>query len=225
MKSHSNMEISYWQSRWRNDKTGWHMDEVYPLLKKYWPELNIKPNATVLVPLCGKTLDIDWLAEHGHDVVGVDVSEKAIQTVIKRNNLDVTRSAKGPFSVSRSQNIELWCGDFMKLRKNWVPPIDVIYDKAALIALPPDKRTAYTQHIQALTQPHTQILLNCFEYDQQEMTGPPFSVSEGELRRLYGSQFTITLLYSRSILDEMGRFQQRGLQSYLNEKFYLLQQD
>lgn len=217
------MEISYWQSRWRNDKTGWHMDKVYPLLKKYWPELNIKPNAAVLVPLCGKTLDIDWLAEKGHRVVGVDVSEKAIQTIINRNNLDVPRSTKGSFSVYRTQNIKLWCGDFMKLRKSWIPAIDIVYDKAALIALPPDQRTAYTQHIQALAQPHTQMLLNCFEYDQQEMSGPPFSVDEDELRRLYGSQFTITLLYSRSILDEMVRFQQRGLRSYLNENFYLLQ--
>lgn len=217
------MEISYWQSRWRNDKTGWHMDKVYPLLKKYWPELDLEPNASVLVPLCGKTLDIDWLAKLGHRVVGVDISEKAIRTVINRNNLDVTRSTKGSFSVFRSQNIELWCGDFMKLRKSLIPANDVVYDKAALIALPPDQRTAYTQHIQALTQPHTQILLNCFEYDQQEMTGPPFSVHEDELHRLYGSQFTITLLHNQSILDDMRRFQQRGLRSYLNEKFYLLQ--
>lgn len=199
------------------------MDKVYPPLKKYWPELNIEPQATVLVPLCGKTLDIDWLAGQGHRVVGVDVSEKAIQTVINRNNLDVSTSTKGVFSVYQSQAVDLWCGDFMKLRKGWIPPVDLVYDKAALIALPPKQRQAYAQQVQALAQPSSRILLNCFEYEQQEMTGPPFSVAEDELRRLYGNTFTIQLLYRRSILDDMARFKQRGLRSYLNEKFYLLQ--
>ena len=216
------MEISYWQGRWRKDKTGWHMNKVFLPLKTFWPYLRLKPGDTVLVPLCGKSLDIDWLAEQGHHVIGVEVSERALQELMSRLPASFHPSAKGPFTCYKSPSIELWCGDILKIKKEWLPPIDAIYDKAALIALPGEMRSRYATHIQALIHSHSQIFINCFEYEQQEMPGPPFAVFEEELRAYFGDHFTLDCLHSHSLFDELTNFQRRGLHSYLKEKVYHL---
>lgn len=217
------MEISYWQSRWKKDNTGWHMDEVFPLLKSFWHRLELRKSSTVLVPLCGKSLDIDWLAAQGYRVIGADVSEKAVNILKDRLPYSFTKSAKGSFTCYKSASVELWRGDFFRLRKQWLPTIDAIYDKAALIALPPDKRRQYTTHLQNLAESHTQIFVNCFEYEQEEMNGPPYAVMENELQSLFGNRFNIELLYKHSLFNELPQFGQRGLKSYLIEKIYHLQ--
>jgi thiopurine S-methyltransferase len=216
------MEISYWQSRWRNDKTGWHMQQVFPLLQSYWHVLNLPKNAVVLVPLCGSSLDIQWLAGQGHYVIGVDVSEIAIKTLKQNHDEPFQKSTKAGLDRYASNSMELWCGDFLKLQKQWLPPVDAIYDKAAIIALPKEMRTRYAGSLQALMQPHTQVLINCFEYKQNEMPGPPFAVFENELQSLFGENFHIKMLHVHSLFDELTNFHPRGLKSYLDEKLYHL---
>lgn len=216
------MELSYWQSRWRNDNTGWHMDEVFPLLKEFWHHLQLKEGATVLVPLCGKTFDIEWLVGQGYSVIGVDISDKAIHTLKQNHGKPFQKSRKGDLVRYKSTTLELWCGDFLKIQKSWLPPVDAIYDKAALIALPADMRRRYVQVIKQLSTSQTQLFLNCFEYNQAEMNGPPFAVFLEELQKRYSSQFNINLVYTHSLMKELTGFQRRGLQSYLTEKIYHL---
>jgi thiopurine S-methyltransferase len=214
------MEISYWQSRWQKNKSGWHMRNVFPPLKKYWNRLHLNPEAAVLVPLCGKTLDIDWLVRQGHYPIGVDVSEIALKEIMNRQKHPFTSTCRGSFIRYASPSMELWCGDILKIRKDWLPDIHAVYDKAALIALPPPKRQQYAKRIQTLMRPGGSMLLNCFEYLPEEMNGPPFAVFTDELNQLYGEKCSIELLYNHSIFDEVPKFQQRGLQSYLDEKIY-----
>lgn len=217
------MEISYWQARWKKDKTGWHMQQVYPHLKTYWNRLQLDDHTTVLVPLCGKSLDMLWLKNQAHKVIGVDVSEKAAKDFFREHQLPFKKSFKGSFTIYYSGDLAIWVGDFLKLKPNYLPKIDAIYDKAALIALPEGKRKNYAGHIIKLSNVHTQILMNTFEYKQDEMSGPPFSVFQKELDKLYGSHFTIHLLHQESIFDELLKFQQRGLSSFLVEKVYHLE--
>lgn len=216
------MEISYWQSRWIKGNTGWHMDEVFPPLKNYWHHLQLAHGATILVPLCGKTLDIEWFVGQAYYVIGIDVSEKAIEALKHNHSEPFCTSSTGGLTRYKSDSLELWCGDFFKLQKNWLPPIDAIYDKAALIALPPETRRQYAKAIKRLCQPHTRQFLSCFEYNQDEMNGPPFAVFEDELQTHYSDRFHINLLYSHSLMDELTGFHRRGLHSYLTEKIYHL---
>lgn len=216
------MEISYWQSRWQKNHTGWHMDQVYPLLTKLWPHLPFKSNTQVLVPLCGKTLDMKWLAEKGCHVLGVDASPKALREFRALCPDEFLEDTSHSFSVYRSPNIELWEGDFLKLPKSKVPGPDLIYDKAAMVALPPEIRKTYTQKILELCEHNTQILLQTFEYNQEEMNGPPFSVDENEICRHFENQFSIQLMHKQSKFNELSKFQQRGLSSYFDEKVFWL---
>ncbi|HEX6983333.1 MAG TPA: methyltransferase domain-containing protein [Balneolaceae bacterium] len=216
------MEISYWQSRWRKNKTGWHLNEVYLLLPDLWPSLSLKAGARILVPFCGKSLDMQWFTDHGFHVTGVDVSEKALQEFMERSRKSFSSYQEHGLSVFRSKNIELWQGNFQKLPINNMAPFDAIYDKAALIALPRKMRAKYAQKALQLCDPATQMLLQTFEYGQDEMAGPPFSVDEDELQKLYGKQFDLALLYQKQKPELLEKFQRRGLLSYLIEKVYHL---
>lgn len=216
------MEISYWKSRWKKQHTGWHMEEVYPHLKKYLDRLALVRGDTLLVPLCGKSRDLVWLAEQGFRVIGVEVSDVAVEQFFSENRITYRTEAKGDFTIYHSDNIRIFRGDFFKLEAAWIPPVDTIYDKAALIALPPEKRRTYAVKVNSLVGSDTRILLNTFEYRQNEMNGPPFAVFIDELEELFGDRFVIELLYGESIFDQLPQFRQRGLVSYLKEKIYLL---
>ncbi|MDX1617270.1 MAG: thiopurine S-methyltransferase [Balneolaceae bacterium] len=217
------MEISYWKSRWNSENTGWHMQQVYPHLKTYWHRLELEADYSVLVPLCGKSLDLRWLAGQGHQVFGIEVSEIAVRQFFEETGLEWRERKKGPFTVYDSEKIQLWQGNFFDLRPSWLPPVDAIYDKAALIALPEEKRARYADLLLRFAADHTSILMNSFEYNPEEMNGPPFPVFEEELRRLFGGRFTLDLLHQESIFDRLTKFRRRGLSSYLVEKLYLLQ--
>lgn len=213
------MNISYWKNRWEKGNTGWHMDQVYPLLPKLWPQLNLSTNAKVLVPLCGKSVDLLWLQENFH-VIGIEVSAKAIKEFERNSSLPFTCTNRKGHTVFEANSIEIWKDDFLNISPNTIGKVDAIYDKAALIALPPEVRKKYIPHLQSFCNLHTKILLQAFEYEQEEMQGPPFSVSQKELSTCFSSDFEIKLLYEKSKLDEFEKFKERGITSYFIEKVY-----
>ena len=96
-----------------------------------------------------------------------------------------------------------------------------VYDRAALIALPPALRTRYAGHSAAILPAATATLLVTMEYAQNEMNGPPFAVREEEVRRLYEKRSTVTCLFTKDILAESPRFRERGVHA-LVEKVYRL---
>lgn len=216
------MEISYWKSRWRKDNIGWHMKEIYPPLPTFWPQLNLPAGARVLVPLCGKSHDLDWLVSRGLNVTGVELSLKALQEVMRRSAKPFTRTESHGFPVFKSESMELWQGDFLRLPNAPFHPVDAVYDKASLVALPAAMRKRYAKKLLELQDSHTQILLQSFEYQQEEMNGPPFSVPEREIKKLFGSSFNLNLLLEQSKFEEVKKFHERGLSSFFIEKVYLL---
>lgn len=218
------MELSYWQSRWRKNKIGFHMPEGYPGLKKFWNHLDIPDHPVVLVPLCGKAIDMIWMEEQGATVIGVEISEKAILDFLKENSRDYKTSSFADFTIYQSGNIQLWCGDFIKLPEHKLPKINLIFDKAALVALPPKLRVSYFYKIKELTGNSTNILLHHFEYPQDQMPGPPFSVSEKEIKDALSASFSINLLESNNLNPEnYPKFQRRGLISPIVEQLLFLE--
>ena len=217
------MELSYWQSRWNKGNIGFHMQEGYPGLNKHWAALDLSDDSNILVPLCGKSLDLIWLADRVKTVVGVEISEKAIHEFIEDNNLTAEQDSFATFSIYKSSNIDLWCGDFFKFPAQKYPPFNLIYDKAALVALPPSMRKRYAEKIISLSAENTQMLLHHFVYDQSEMTGPPFSVSNREIEELYGNDFDIQTLEENELkIESFQKFKMRGLQTHFTERLLLL---
>lgn len=199
------------------------MEMVYPQLPKFWSGLSLKNNARVFVPLCGKSLDMQWFADQGYYVIGVDVSGKALHEFMDMAAQFFFEDSGHGFTIYRSESFELWEGDFLKLPPEKIPELDAVYDKASIVALPQKMRGTYAQKLLDLCGSRTQIILQTFVYDQREMNGPPFSVDEKEIQQLFGHRFKLELLHEQSKLEELDKFQRRGLSSYLIEKVYLLQ--
>ncbi len=198
------------------------MDEGYPGLKNYWPALNLSSNSRVLVPLCGKSVDMIFLEQQGADVVGVEVSQKAVLSFFSEQRREFHTKDYSGFTIHTSGNIELWQGDFLKYPAQ-KSGFDLIYDKAALVALPPTKQTSYVDKLHSLAGPDTKILLHHFVYPQHEMQGPPFSVKPQKIDDYFSDQFTLSLLEEKRIPSEQFiPFRRRGLKSSITERLLIL---
>lgn len=215
------MKADFWHKRWHENQIGFHQSEVHLYLTRYWRRLKLAADARVFVPLCGKSLDISWLAECGHTVVGVEISPIAVEDFFKEAGVTAERSKNGKFEIWRHENIELFCGDFFNLDSDRLTGISAVYDRASLIAFPTDMREHYAQHLQLIIEPNTPILLVTLEYAQKAMQGPPFAVMEDEVYELYRSKYDIDLLEATDVIDESPRWRQAGLNSLI-EKCFLL---
>jgi thiopurine S-methyltransferase len=215
------MKKDFWLERWEHEEIGFNQVEVNSHLRQYWPTLNLKPYSEVFVPLCGKSIDMLWLRKQGHSVLGVELSDIAVQAFFKENGCTPNQVTHKIFHACEAGGIRILCGDFFDLNKDGLAKVTAVYDRAAMIALPPLMRERYVKHLVSIVPPATKILLITFDYAQAEMSGPPFSVSADEVESLYGKHAEIRLLAELDVLAQNLRFQERGL-SRLKEKTYLI---
>jgi thiopurine S-methyltransferase len=216
------MHKDFWQQRWARNEIGFHLGEVNPYLQRYWPSLDVPAGAQVLVPLCGKSLDMVWLAGQGYRVLGVELAETAVVAFFAEQGLLAEIDQVGEFRRYRSGAIEVLCGDFFNLTAADLLECRALYDRAALIALPVPMRERYAAHLESILPPACAGLLVTLDYPQEQMSGPPFAVGEAELQRVLAEpQWSVQLLEARDVLGENWRFLQRGL-SRLEERVYRL---
>lgn len=215
------MDEDFWRSRWDQGQIGFHQEAVNPYLERYWARAAAPSGSRVFVPLCGKSKDMVWLAERGHSVVGVEIVRLAVEAFFTEQQLEPRRRSTGVFEVWEAGPYTLFCGDFFDITPVDVGGAGAVYDRASLIALPPELRQRYARHLLSLIAPGKNVLLVTMDYDQQEMSGPPFSVAEAEVRALYAGDCDVELLDSADVLADNPRFQERGL-TRLDEKTYLL---
>lgn len=181
---------------WQEGRIPFHKKSVNADLIKYWSLLNLPPQATVLVPLCGKSLDLLWLAKQGFHVLGIELSELAVQQFAQENHLSMIRSIEKGIINYSTDRISLWVADFFQLNADFIPKVDAIYDRASLIALPAELRQSYVNiYLQWLKQ-HGKILLKTMDYKDDSVAGPPFSVTQEEVYTLYKSCQAISCIKS-----------------------------
>ncbi len=215
------MEPKFWQERWALNQIGFHLPQVNPYLQRHWPHLALKEGAKVLVPLCGKSLDLMWLASLGLRVMGVELSQQAVEAFFSEQGLTPRISQRCGFKVYQADLIELWCGDFFALEAEALSGCDAVYDRAALIALPPLMRAQYAERLNRLLPSGCQGLLITLDYDQTQKAGPPFAVSHEEVRVLFGGGWGLEVLEEQDILGESWKFVQDGV-TRLEERVYWL---
>ncbi|CAG0910721.1 unnamed protein product, partial [Cyprideis torosa] len=156
-----------------------------------------------------------------YKVIGIELSPVAAEQFFAENALIPTVSKQGEFAVWDCDGITILVGDFFHLTPSDLGKIDAVYDRASLIALPPEMRPDYVKHIHSLLDDGTQTLLVTMEYDQSQMNGPPFSVHEEEVRALYATSEQIDTLLTLDILPESPELERRGITSLI-EKVYQL---
>lgn len=193
------MELSFWQERWETGQIGFHEGKPNELLVKHAARLAEKKR--VLVPLAGKARDMLFLASGGHEVVGVEGVELACRQFFDENGLPLVERAptaeRGPFHAFSGGGVELLCGDFFEATPARVGSFDAAYDRAALVALDPDTRGRYVDTLHALLAPGAPMLLVTLTYDQTKVPGPPWSVDDDTVRKLFSGRFEVEKLEER----------------------------
>ena len=215
------MDREFWLERWQKQEIGFHQDEVNPHLLQYWPGLDLNEGSEVFVPLCGKSRDMFWLRNRGHAIVGVELSDIAVKSFFAEHGYVPVKCSRGEFDIFEADGIRLLCGDFFELTGADLKDVTSVYDRASLVALPPDMREHYAMHLIDILRPSARILLVTFDYPQNEMSGPPFSISPEEVERLFGKRTEISLLAQENMLESNPRFRERGL-TRLHENIFVL---
>jgi thiopurine S-methyltransferase len=215
------MDISDWQKRWQEGKTGFHEAEVNRYLAAHEATLTGGEPTRVLVPLCGKSRDMAFLAGKGHHVVGVEGSPLAVASFFEEEGLTPARAADGPFERVEGAGVTLLQGDFLAATSAQVGEVTCAYDRAALIAVSTEERQRYAETLLALLPVGGRVLLISFIYDQSSMAGPPFSLPHDDVRALFGARCRMELLDDRDAMEEESRFRDRGL-AWVREAAWML---
>lgn len=187
------MEKKYWDDLWTKNDIEFHMSEVNPALIKFGKQLLDVNNKKAFIPLCGKTLDLIWFSERCDHVYGVELSEKAILEFFNENSIEFTKREEGEFKIFEGRNISVYCGDFFKFPIKELE-IDIVFDRGSLVALPLGMRADYLTKFKNELSQGARWLLCVFEYPQEKMEGPPFSVSLEEIESGLDKAFHITRL-------------------------------
>lgn len=164
-----------WLERWEEGRIGWHEPSGNASLKRYW---EFAGGRRVLVPLCGKSVDLLWLESCGNHVVGVELSEIAVREFFADNELEVRITDAGRRYRAVDRDIEIVCGDYFDFDEGG---FDGHYDRGALVAMPAAERGRYAAHTSArLAAPAAQLIIT-LEYEQSVVEGPPFAVFSDEV--------------------------------------------
>ena len=219
------MQASYWQEKWAEGKIGFHQTRVNGRLEAHWPALGLAADEPVFVPLCGKSLDLLWLHERGHPVLGVELAGKAVQAFFDENALAYERRTDGAFErysgTGKAGGIELLVGDFFGLGAADLDGCGAFYDRASLIAMDDGLRARYARHLGRIVRPGAAGLLLAIDYDQAKMQGPPFAVPDAVVHDLLGTDFTVDELAHYGGPERVGNLAERGLDT-LDERVYRL---
>ena len=213
------MESSFWHKCWERNTLGFHQSDVHPLLSQYFNKLCLPSDKHIFVPLCGKTLDMAYLAKY-MQVTGNELSEIACRDFFLDNSIEYQKQTLGDFTHFSCPQLLLLQGDFFKLNADNIESIDWIYDRAALIALPIAMQREYVNHLKSFFSSQTRLFLVTLEFPKGQLKGPPFSINRVDVNSLF-SGFNIECIAKNEIKGK--QFAQRTLDvDYLIEKLYII---
>jgi thiopurine S-methyltransferase len=196
------MDAHFWHARWREERIGFHEGVTNRHLEQYWPALGLQPGSSVLVPLCGKAVDLATLHRMGHHVVGVELSEIACRAFFDEQALPFDVQTHGEHDIYRGVDagagLSIWCGDFTTA--DFETPMDAVFDRAALIALGPEEREVYIKHIANHLKPGAPGLLVSIDYPASEKAGPPFTIPQEDVDALLSESFDLKKLSDEDVL-------------------------
>ena len=188
------MDAEFWRQRWASNNIAFHEDAFHPMMLAHWASIGTEPDATVFVPLCGKSHDMHWLRERGHRIVGVELSEVAVEAFFAEAGIDCVRESVLPFVRYSGGGFTLLCGDIFALTPTITGSFTAVYDRASLIALPPPMRTRYAATLRSLCKPGTGGLLVTVHYPVDALTPPPHDVPDDEVETLFSPWSNLRLI-------------------------------
>ncbi|XP_019729224.1 probable thiopurine S-methyltransferase [Hippocampus comes] len=219
------VDLKEWEQRWEENRIGFHNPRVHKMLESHIDKvLAGRTGVRFFFPLCGKAVDMKWLADMGHSVVGVEIAEKAIQQFFMENNLTYSEEpvpAMPGVKVFRNseKNISVYNCDLYNVSSSVVGQFGAIWDRGSLVAINPRDREKYASLIMSLMAQDCKYLLSTLMYNPELYKGPPFVVPGEQIPGLFGKQCNVELLLSQNVIED--RHLAWGI-DYLIEQLYLI---
>lgn len=214
-------QIVDWHSHWTRKTPGFHEGRVNTYLQQFLPSYHLQPGDRIFMPLCGKAIDILWLSQQGFRVIGVELSEVAIESFFEESALDFTKMQQGKLVIYDAPNITLYLGDFMDIQDTHLSDCKLVYDRASIVAIESFNRKAYKRKMLEIIPAGIPMLLVTLNYDQNIMQGPPFSVPVSEIKQLYQPEYQLELLQTVEQIEERPKWRETGLESLLESALRL----
>ncbi|KAK2836554.1 hypothetical protein Q7C36_014423 [Tachysurus vachellii] len=220
------MAISEWEGRWQEGRIGFHQPHIHQMLKDNLDKvLCERQQVRFFFPLCGKAVDMKWLADMGHVIVGVEISEKAIKQFFEEHSLEykeepVAAIPEAKVFKSSDGRISLYQCDLYNFSSAIEGQFGGIWDRGSLVAINPCDRPKYATLIRSLMDKDCRYLLDTLEYNPELYKGPPFFVPEETVKGLYGDSCDIKLLQSRDVFEE--KHKGWGIDSLIEKVFLLI---
>ena len=192
------MQASFWHQKWDEGEIAFHESQANSLLVAHFEKLNLKKGCRVFVPLCGKTKDLAWLLARGYKVVGAELSEVAINELFDDLGVQANITKVGKLTRYRAKDINIFVGDIFNLTTEIIGSVDAVYDRAALVALPGNMRNLYSLHLIRITDAAPQLLIT-YEYNQELLEGPPFSINKEEIEHHYAATYQFKTVQSKDV--------------------------
>ncbi|XP_075246699.1 uncharacterized protein LOC142340123 isoform X2 [Convolutriloba macropyga] len=181
----------FYDEKYSKGYSPWHMDTVnYNLLKHYnriQPEG--EPLRKILVPMSGKTVDIKWLADKGHEVVAVEISQSACRQIFTRDNIPFEEidcpQVEGKLFKPVSGRIKAYCCDVFKFTKEVEGEFESVWERGAVIAFEEDLRKKYFEHVKTLVSKGCSWMSSIFQYDRNVYYNHPYCLNDDEIERVF----------------------------------------
>lgn len=215
------MDKDFWHRRWAKREIGFHNAEVHHFLQRFLPRLNLPAGSRILIPLCGKSLDMLWLCQQGYELVGVELSRQAIEEFFQENHLQASITRVDGFDSYQFENLTIYAGDFFSLTTKHTGKIDAVYDRGALVAFPPEMRLDYVRQLRQLVTSGSQMLTISYDFDQRHRPGPPFSVPQENLAELYGDWCNFEKIHTESTLEKHQMLKAAGVETLFEEVYQI----
>lgn len=207
------MDKEFWLDRWRLNQIGFHQADYNARLQRFWPSLGLPAGSQVFVPMCGKSRDMLWLAARGHSIVGVELAPVAVEAFFADAEIPYTMLTHGALTLYASERIRIFCGDAFALTAQDLVGTAGVFDRGALVALPPPLRARYVEHVLDVLPVGTATLLLTIEYEQARVSGPPFAVLPDEVAARYAARCDIDCLETVAVSAVPPHFVQAGVVS------------
>ncbi|ELU13294.1 hypothetical protein CAPTEDRAFT_184405, partial [Capitella teleta] len=206
------MDRDKWQKVWESGMTRFHLKYVHPMLERFYDTLVAGRSGSlrIFLPMSGKSKDINWLAEKGHCVIGVEFAEFACRQFFNDHEIAFTEEImnKGCTvfkSSDGAKNVTLYCCDFYSIDKSITGELDAVWDRGALAAINPGDRKKYVETMCRVLSPSTVYLVDTFLVDNTVFAGPPHNFPIDELKSLFASHATVEHLAERDGMTDWQR--------------------
>lgn len=182
---------NYWDQVYQDEaKPGWDLNQASPVLIDMFPRLKL-PKSRILVLGCGFGHDAAFFAQNGHLVTAVDFSPLAIAGARER--------------YGHLSNIRWQTADALHLPTEFHESFDLVFEHTCFCAINPIQRQKLVQTwLQCLVPNGTlfAVFFSMFKFQ-----GPPFGVTEWEVRKRLNSRFQFLFWnrWRKSVPGRMGR--------------------